>query len=98
MNAVLFDIEWVVPAFNTLGTRTVNKRRHPVQNPALSTGGARPTTHPVNDCGRVRAGEMPMGAGRSRCRPQSTALITRTIFHHRLKMTTMGECVHAVHV
>jgi len=85
-------------AVNTLGTRTVNKRETAVQNPSLSTAGERPTARPVNTCGFVSAGEMLMGIARTRCHPQSTALITRTIFLHHLEMTTMGECDHAVHV
>jgi len=85
-------------AVNTLGTRSVNKPGTAVQNPALSTAGERPTARPVNTCGLVGAGEMLTGIGRTRCHPQSTALITRTIFLHHLEMTTMGECDHAVHV
>jgi hypothetical protein len=85
-------------AFNTLGTRTVNKPGVTVQNPELSTGGSRVRVLPVNTCGRESAGENLMGVGRTRTHPQSTALITTTIFLQDLEMTTMGECDHAVHV
>lgn len=86
------------PIINNMGTRTVNKRETPVQNSTLSTGGRCATSHPVNSCGRQSAGEIVTGVGQSRLHPQSTALITRTIFLHHLEMTTMGECDHAVHV
>jgi hypothetical protein len=86
------------PIINNMGTRTVNKRETPVQNSTLSTGGRCATSHSVNSCGRQSAGEIVMGVGQSRLHPQSTALITSTIFLHHLEMTTMGECDHAVHV
>ena len=86
------------PVINNMGTRTVNKRETPVQNSTLSTGGRCATSHPVNSCGRQSAGGIVMGVDQSRPHPQSTALITRTIFLHHLEMTTMGECDHAVHV
>jgi hypothetical protein len=85
-------------AFNTLGTRSVNKPGATVQNPELSTGGSPVGLLPVNTCGRESAGENLMGVGRTRTHPQSTALITTTIFLQDLEMTTMGECDHAVHV
>lgn len=86
------------PSIDRLGTTRVNNSLEPVQIVWLSTGQGSRDPHPVYVCGHVRARKTTTRTDRSRIHPQSTALITRTIFHHHLVMSTMGENHHAVHV
>lgn len=81
-----------------VGTADVNNHLPPVQNLELSTAHQARGYHLVDVCGRLRAGETVALTGQLRVHPQSTALITRTIFHQNLVMSTMGESHHAVHV
>ncbi len=83
---------------DSMGMKGVHNDAQPVQNLELSTALSPVSSHPVYGCGLVSAGGTVAPTGRSRRCPQSTALITRTIFHHHLVMSTMGERDHAIHV